>query len=205
MVSILFWLFVLLLLVFPVAHLSMSYAPGPWCGHGQSRQSVGNQYNCFYDFGRSLLIVWFGEIPVDSRTWGNPCWFYDLGGSLLILWVWGSLVILWFQDPHWIIDSLIWGTNMTHYKLPIIIHCRLIGLDARMFSHSGYGPGTRAQAPQAMGPQAPAQQLLGPGPWSRVHIHYGWAYVHQGQSIGNQWAINRQYIIGNLAYYLSYS
>ena len=47
----------------------------------------------------------------------------------------------------------------TYYILPI--DCLLIALDADMFSHNGYGPGV------------PAQQLLGPGPGSRAHIHYG--------------------------------
>ena len=50
------------------------------------------------------------------------------------------------------------------YILPI--DCLLIALDAHMLSHNGYGPGTRALGPKAAGPQAPAQQLL--GPWSLV-------------------------------------
>ena len=47
------------------------------------------------------------------------------------------------------------------YILPI--DCLLIARDAHMFSHNGYGPGTRAQGPKAAVPQVPAQQLLGPG------------------------------------------
>ena len=64
--------------------------------------------------------------------------------------------------------------------------CLLIALDAHMFSHNGYGPGTKAPGPKAASPQALAQQLLGTGPWSQAHIHYGRTYVHQGQSIRNQ-------------------
>ena len=30
--------------------------------------------------------------------------------------------------------------------------CLLIALDAHMFSHNGYGPGTRTQGPKAAGP-----------------------------------------------------
>ena len=36
---------------------------------------------------------------------------------------------------------------------------------AHMVTHNGYGPGTRAQGPEAAGPQAPAQELLGLGPY----------------------------------------
>ena len=60
---------------------------------------------------------------------------------------------------------------ITYYILPI--DCLLIALDAHMRSHNGYGPGTRAQGPKAAGPQALAQQLLGPGSGSQAHIHYG--------------------------------
>ena len=73
------------------------------------------------------------------------------------------------------------------YILPI--ECPLIGLDEHMSSHSGYGPGTMDQGQKAAGAKAPAQQLLGLGPCSRLYIHYGQTYVHQGQSIGNQQAI----------------
>ena len=53
------------------------------------------------------------------------------------------------------------------------IDCLSIAFDAHMFSHNGYGPGTKDQGPKAAGPQVPAQQLLGLCPWSRAHIHYG--------------------------------
>ena len=54
------------------------------------------------------------------------------------------------------------------------IDCLLIALDAHVFSHIGYGPGTRAQGPKKTAvPQVPAQQLLVPGSGSRAHIHYG--------------------------------
>ena len=57
----------------------------------------------------------------------------------------------------------------------LLIDCLLIALDAPLFSHNGYGPGNLAQGPKAAVPQVPAQQLLGPGPSSRahIHIHYG--------------------------------
>ena len=62
---------------------------------------------------------------------------------------------------------------ITYYIL--IIDCLLIALDAHMFSHNGYGPGTRAQGPKAAVPQVPAQQLLdlgpGPGPISIMAEH----------------------------------
>ena len=58
-----------------------------------------------------------------------------------------------------------YGLRIIPLLLPI--DCLSIALDEHMFSHNGYGPGTAA------GPQAPAQQLLGLGPWSRAHIHYG--------------------------------
>ena len=60
---------------------------------------------------------------------------------------------------------------MTYYILPS--DCLLFALDAHMFSRNGYGPGTKAQGPKAAGPQVSAQHLLGLGPWSRPHIHYG--------------------------------
>ena len=88
------------------------------------------------------------------------------------------------------IDVIITTYNKQDYLLYIayrlLIDCPLIALDAHMCSHNGYGPGTKAQAPKAAGPQAPVQKLLGPGPWSRAHIQYGWAYVHHEQSIGKQ-------------------
>ena len=72
--------------------------------------------------------------------------------------------------------------TITCYILPI--DCLLIAHDAHMISHNGYGPGTRAQGQKAAVPQLPEPAAF--GPWSRVHTHYGWTYVHQGQSIGNQ-------------------
>ena len=39
-----------------------------------------------------------------------------------------------------------------HYALPI--DCLLIVLDAHMFSHTGYGPGTKAQGPRSWVPQS---------------------------------------------------
>ena len=44
--------------------------------------------------------------------------------------------------------------------------CLLIALRAHMFSHAGYGPGTKAQGPNAAGPQAPDPAAF--GPWSLV-------------------------------------
>ena len=73
-------------------------------------------------------------------------------------------------------------STITCYKL--LIDCLLVGLDAHMFSHNGYGPETRTQGPKVAGPGPGGPQLLGPGPGARAHIHYGWTYVHQGQSIG---------------------
>ena len=60
--------------------------------------------------------------------------------------------------------------------------CQLIGLDAHMFSHDGYGPGTTLQG-------------LGPGPMSIMAEHYALRAISM-RSIGNT---------GNLAYYMSYS
>ena len=51
---------------------------------------------------------------------------------------------------------------ITYYVLPI--DCLLIALDAHIFSHTEYGPGTKHQGPKAAGPQ----------------------HSHQGQSIGNR-------------------
>ena len=79
--------------------------------------------------------------------------------------------------------------------------CLLIALDAHMFNHNGYGPGTTAQGPKAAGPGPGGLQLLGPGPWSRAHMQYGFTDVHQR----NQLAINRQCVTLNLAYYMSCS
>ena len=76
-----------------------------------------------------------------------------------------------------------YSSYITYHILPI--DCLLIALDAHMFSHNGYGPGTRAQGPKAAGPGPGRPQLLGPGPGSRAQIHYGCTYMHQGQSIGN--------------------
>ena len=67
------------------------------------------------------------------------------------------------------------------FIIPIIYYsffCPWITHDTHVFSHVGYGL-------NAAGPQAPAQQLLGPGPWSRAHIHYGRQYEHGGQSKAN--------------------
>ena len=58
-------------------------------------------------------------------------------------------------------------SKITCYGLPI--DCLLIALDANMFSHNGYGPGTRTQGPKAAGPGPGGPQLLGPGPGSRAH------------------------------------
>ena len=60
---------------------------------------------------------------------------------------------------------------IAYYILPI--DCLLIALDAHMFSHNGYEPGTKDQGPKAAGPGPGGPQLLGPGPWSRAHIYYG--------------------------------
>ena len=54
---------------------------------------------------------------------------------------------------------------MSCHILPI--DCLLIALDAHMFSHSGYEPGSRAQGPKAAGPGPGGPQLLGLGPGSR--------------------------------------
>ena len=35
----------------------------------------------------------------------------------------------------------------------LLIDCLLLALDAHKFSHTGYGPGTKAQGPKAAGPQ----------------------------------------------------
>ena len=43
----------------------------------------------------------------------------------------------------------------------------LIALDAHMFNHNGYGPGTRAQGPKAAGP-GPGGGLDEPG----EHFHH---------------------------------
>ena len=58
-----------------------------------------------------------------------------------------------------------------HYILPI--DCLLIALDAHMFSHDGYGPGTKAQGAAAPGPgpAAPWALVLGPGPISIMAEH----------------------------------
>ena len=48
------------------------------------------------------------------------------------------------------------------------IYCLLIALDSHIFSHIGYGPGTRAQAPKAAVLQA---LVLGPGPISIMADH----------------------------------
>ena len=40
--------------------------------------------------------------------------------------------------------------DTTYHILPI--DCLLIALDAHMFSHNGYGPGTKAQGPRSCGP-----------------------------------------------------
>ena len=59
------------------------------------------------------------------------------------------------------------------YLLYIVIDCLLIALDAHTFSHNGYGPETKDQGPKGAGPGPEGPQLLGPGHWSRAHIHYG--------------------------------
>ena len=51
----------------------------------------------------------------------------------------------------------------------IVIDCLLITLDAHMFSHNGYGPGTKDRGPKAAGPGPAAFS----GPWFQAHIHYG--------------------------------
>ncbi len=73
------------------------------------------------------------------------------------------------------------------YTLPVI-YSLLVALDAHMFSHNGYRPRTNAQGPRSCGPGPGTRpsSSLGLGPWSRAHIHHGWTYVLQGQSIGNQ-------------------
>ena len=84
------------------------------------------------------------------------------------------------------------------YRLPI--DCLLIALDANMFSHNGYGPGTLDPGPKAAVPQVPAQQLLGPGPGFRVI-----SIMAEHMCIkSNQWAINKQYTTGNLPHSMSY-
>ena len=58
------------------------------------------------------------------------------------------------------------------YLLYILtVDCILIVLDAHMFSHSGYGPGTKDQGPKAAGPagaRGPADlgpRAIVPGPY----------------------------------------
>ena len=74
------------------------------------------------------------------------------------------------------------------YCLLIAIDCLLVALDAHMFSHNGYGPGTKDQCPKAAEPGPAGSQLwaLGPGP--------GLVFI-MGEHIrikGNQQTINRQ-------------
>ena len=53
------------------------------------------------------------------------------------------------------------------------IDCLLIALDAHMFSHNGYGPGTKGQGAvgQDLGDPTPWALDLGPGPISIMAAH----------------------------------
>ena len=62
--------------------------------------------------------------------------------------------------------TIIYYLSYIAYWLPM--DCLLIALDAHMFSHNGYGPGTKDQGPKATGPGPGGPQLLGLGPWSRA-------------------------------------
>ena len=71
------------------------------------------------------------------------------------------------------------------------IDCLSIALDMYMLSHNGYGPGTQAQGPKAVGPGHGGLQLSGPGP-GPISIMAEHMCIK-----GNQSAINMQ-AIGNI-------
>ena len=75
-----------------------------------------------------------------------------------------------------------------YYILPI--DCLFIDLDAQMFSHNEYGPGTKDQGPRSCGGELgdPAPWALGPGP-GPISVMAACMGIQ-----GNQYANNRRYI-----------
>ena len=50
----------------------------------------------------------------------------------------------------------------------LLIDYLLLSLGVHMFSHNGYGAGTKAQGPRGWVPQVPVHSSLGLGPYQRV-------------------------------------
>ena len=69
------------------------------------------------------------------------------------------------------------------------VGCPWIGLDAHMFRHNGYGPGTKAKAqgaavPGSGGPAAPWASALDPGPYPL------WLIIRASRAIKRQFPNN---------------
>ena len=84
------------------------------------------------------------------------------------------------EAKFWKHEYLIFETLPNIYILPImyfpLIAYRLLidcPLSAHMISQNEYGPGTKAQGQKLRSPRPRTQQLLGLGPWTPAHIHYG--------------------------------
>ena len=106
---------------------------------------------CVFAIFLLMFVIWVGFGPI-LRSWRHLriVIFVDFLGFLLFLEI--CFMYQWHCPCYW---SLLG-------PLLLPIDCLWNRLDAHMFSHNRYGPGTRA------------------------HIYYGWTYVHQGQSIGNR-------------------
>ena len=116
-----------------------------------------------------------GPFSLHSRTMPRRPWgqivliFFHLRGH----YIWKTSFALHNNTIDYLEVWLFLYLGVYIYVYIYIIHCLLIALDAHMFSHNGCGPRPKKRSGHI--------RLL--GPWYRAHIHYGWTYGHQGQSI----------------------
>ena len=84
--------------------------------------------------------------------------------------------------------DIVYINTITCCILPI--DCLLVALDAHIFSHNGYGPGTKDQGPEAAGPGPGGPQLLSP----RVPYPL-WLNICASRAINRQSISNIQQVI----------
>ena len=145
-----------------------------------------------------IYICW-GDVGKCCRTWYRTVWFVCVGAGISgggCLFVGGrGRLRLWAAGRGGIVGGAgvgCWVCCLSCAAFWLPVDCLLIALDAHMFSHNGYGPGTKAQGPRSWVPQVPAHCSLAIGHWSRAHIHPEHMCIK-----GKLQAIDRQ-TIGNI-------
>ena len=118
----------------------------------------------------------FFTCPFEKRHMLVICYhFSSIFGQYWTIFVYITYYILHITCYIFPIDCL-----LIAYRLPLMPICLAI------MDMVGPGPDPRAQKGRRAGAGSRAAPFLGPGHGSRVHIHFGCAYGHQGQSISNQ-------------------